>query len=64
MHACMYDIANFYNHAISFHVQARAYGSLDGKLTLRMVGECVEDMLQQHQQKQYWEKGDQTSIIG
>ena len=46
---------------ISFPVQARAYGSSDGKLTLRMVDECVEDMLQQHQQKQYWEKGDQTS---
>ena len=45
------------------HVQARAYGSVDGKLTLNMVDECVEDMLQQHQQKQLWEKGTQTSTL-
>ena len=44
-------------------LQARAYGSVDGKLTMKMVEECVEDMLQQHQQKQFWEKGTQTSVL-
>lgn len=43
--------------------QARAYGSFDGKLTLMMVDECVKDMLQQHQQKQRWEKGNPNSTV-
>ena len=47
----------------SLIIQARAYGSADGKLTLKMIEECVEDMLQQHEQKQFWEKGTLSSTV-
>ena len=46
----------------SLNIQARAYGSAGGKLTLKMM-ECVEDMLQQHEQKQFWEKGTLSSTV-
>ncbi|XP_065889955.1 ATPase family AAA domain-containing protein 3-like [Dysidea avara] len=42
--------------------QARAYGSLDGKLTEQMVNTCLEEMLQQHQQKQQWGHQDKRTL--
>jgi len=45
-----------------YPVQARAYGSLDGKLTEQMVDTCLEEMLQQHQQKQQWGDQDKRTL--
>ena len=37
-------------------VQARAYGSQDGRLTEEMLSSCLEEMKAQHQQKEIWKK--------
>ena len=37
--------------------KARAFGSVDGELTEEMMDNGVEEMVEQHQQKVFWEKG-------
>ncbi len=40
-------------------LQARAYmyGSPGGQLSEAMMDSCVEEMVDQHKQKTFWEKG-------
>ena len=44
--------------SLYIYAQARVYGSKDGILTEEMVDTCVDEMLQQHQQKQTWNDQD------
>ena len=37
--------------------QAQAYGSTEGGLTMEVIDDCVRDMLEQHSQKDFWDKG-------
>ena len=38
-------------------MQAEAYGSKEGRLEESMIDRCVEEMLDQHSQKELWDKG-------
>ena len=40
--------------------QARAYGSQEGRLTEEMVDACLDEMVEQHQQKQAWNHKETT----
>ena len=41
---------------LSLH-KAKAFGSVDGTLTEDMMDSGVKDMIEQHKQKVFWEKG-------
>lgn len=41
---------------LNFKLQAAAYGSAEGSLTVEMMEECVREMISQHQQKSYWQE--------
>jgi len=47
-------ISDPYFYHCNISLQARAYGSQDGKLTEEMMDVCMDEMTQQHQQKQAW----------
>ena len=42
---------------VTHHTQADAYGSTEGRLDETMMDRCVGEMLEQHSQKQVWDKG-------
>ena len=42
--------------SLSLH-KAKAFGSVDGTLTEDMMDSGVKDMVEQHKQKVFWEKG-------
>ena len=49
-------IPSFSLFSLSLH-KARAFGSVDGELTEEMMDNGVKEMVEQHQQKVFWEKG-------
>ena len=41
--------------SLSLSTQAAAYGSHSGELTVKMINDCVTEMISQHKQKRVWQ---------